>query len=66
MKVRSRRMAGVIARALTEHRIVMVHGYGSFAIGQLVEEAYNYTTALEESCQILCLLKSLGAIPAKE
>jgi len=46
---------------LSEHRAVMVHGHGSFAIGQLLEEAYNYTTALEESCQVLCLLKSLGS-----
>ena len=51
----------IIAQALSEHRAVMVHGHGSFAIGQLLEEAYNYTTALEESCQVLCLLKSLGA-----
>ena len=51
----------IIAQALSEHRAVMVHGHGSFAIGQLLEEAYNYTTALEESCQVLCLLKSLGS-----
>jgi len=61
MEVRSKRMAGMIARSLKEHQIIMVHGYGSFAIGQLLEEAYKYTTTLEESCQVLCLLKSLGA-----
>ncbi len=61
MEVISKRMTDVIARALTEHRIVMVHGNGSFAIGQLLEEALNYITALEENCQIICLLKSLGA-----
>jgi L-fuculose-phosphate aldolase len=37
----------------------MVHGHGSFAIGQLLDEAHNYTTSLEESCQVICLLKSL-------
>ena len=53
-------LADVIAQALRQHRIVMVHGHGSFAIGQLLEEAYSFTTALEESCQVICLLKSLN------
>lgn len=52
-------LTNVIAQALKQQRIIMVHGHGSFAIGQLLEEAYNITTMLEESCQILCLLKSL-------
>ena len=53
-------LAGVIARALKQHRIVIVRGHGSLAIGQLLEEAHNCTTALEESCQVLCLLNSLA------
>ncbi len=65
MEVRPGGLADIIAQALTERRIVMVHGHGSFAIGQLLEEAYNYTTTLEESSQIICLLRSLGASPAK-
>jgi L-fuculose-phosphate aldolase len=52
-------LADNIASALKEHRIIMVHGHGSFAIGQLLEEAYNFTTSLEASCQVICLLKSL-------
>lgn len=59
-------LADIIAQALKQHRIVMVHGHGSFAIGQLLEEAHNYTTTLEESCQVICLLKSLQASPARE
>ena len=59
-------LADIIARALKQQRIIMVHGHGSFAIGQLLEEAYNFTTVLEESCQILCLLKSLQVSPASE
>ena len=59
-------LADVIAQALKQYRIVMVHGHGSFAIGQLLEEAYNFTTLLEESCQILCLLKSLKVSPTTE
>jgi len=52
-------LADIIAQALKQCRIVMVHGHGSFAFGQLLEEAHNYTTTLEESCQVICLLKSL-------
>lgn len=65
-KVKPGGLTHTIAGALKQQRIIMVHGHGSFAIGQLLEEAYNYTTALEESCRILCLLRSLGARPAKE
>jgi L-fuculose-phosphate aldolase len=31
-------LADAIAHALKQHRIIMVHGHGSFAIGQLPEE----------------------------
>jgi L-fuculose-phosphate aldolase len=59
-------LAGKIAQALKKHRIVVIRGHGSFAVGQLLEEAHNCTTALDESCQVLCLLNSLKATPAKK
>ena len=59
MEVKLGGLAGIIAQALKQHKIVMVHSHGSFAIGQLLEEAHNYTTTLEESCQVICLLRSL-------
>jgi len=59
-------LADIIAQALKQCRIVMVHGHGSFAIGQLLEEAHNCTTTLEESCRVICLLKSLKVTPAKK
>ncbi|UCH51096.1 MAG: aldolase [Chloroflexota bacterium] len=48
-----------IADELTRHKIVLVYGHGSFAAAQLLEEAYQYTSALEESCRLLYLLKTL-------
>jgi L-fuculose-phosphate aldolase len=60
MEVRPGGLADIIAQALRQCRIVMVHGHGSFAIGQLLEEAHNCTTTLEESCRVICLLKSLA------
>ncbi len=66
MEVKPSGLAGIIAQALKSNKIVMVRGHGSFAIGQLLEEAYNLTTALEESCHILYLLKSLQISPASK
>ncbi len=51
--------AEIIAEALACYRIVVVHGHGSFAIGQLMEEAYNLTIALEESCRSSFRLRPL-------
>jgi len=55
-----------IAKALQHSRIVMVRGHGSFAIGQILEEAYDLTATLEDSCKILCLIKSLPVKPVTE
>ncbi len=66
MKVKAGGLADIIAQALKQHRIIMVHGHGSFAIGQLLEEAHNCTATLEESCQVICLLKSLQVSPAEK
>ena len=52
-------LAQEIAEALEEHKVVLVRAHGSFAVGQLLEEAYHYTTALEESCRLLYLLRTL-------
>ena len=64
MEVKPGGLADIIAQALRQYKIVMVHSHGSFAIGQLLEEAHNYTTTLEESCRVICLLKSLQGSPA--
>jgi L-fuculose-phosphate aldolase len=52
-------LADLIAQALQEYRIVLVRGHGTFAIGQLLDEAYNLTTSIEEICHVQCLLRSL-------
>lgn len=66
IKVRLGGLADVIAQALKQHRVVMVHGHGSFAIGQLLEEAHSGTTTLEESCRVICLLRSLQVDAARK
>jgi L-fuculose-phosphate aldolase len=56
-------IAEEIAEALKQYRVVLVRGHGSFAIGQLLEEAYYYTATLEQSCRLLYLLKALRINP---
>lgn len=52
-------LADAIAAALKDHRVLLVYGHGSFAVGQLLDEAFNCTTGLEEACEILCLMRSM-------
>jgi len=66
MEVKAGGLADIIAQTLNQYRIVIVHGHGSFAIGQLLEDAHHCTTAFEESCQVICLLKSLQVSSTKK
>ncbi|HSW57224.1 MAG TPA: class II aldolase/adducin family protein [Dehalococcoidales bacterium] len=59
MEVKPGGLADIIAETLKTNYIIAVRGHGSFAIGQIMDEAYDYTTNLEAACQILCLLKSM-------
>ncbi|MBA7643673.1 3-oxo-tetronate 4-phosphate decarboxylase [subsurface metagenome] len=66
MNVKPGGLADIVTQELKQHQIIAVHGHGSFAIGQLLEEAHNCTTTLEESCQVICLLKSLRVTPTRK
>jgi L-fuculose-phosphate aldolase len=52
-------LADTIAENLKDHRIIVVRGHGSFAIGQLLSEAYDCTTGLEEAGEIIWLIKAI-------
>lgn len=43
-----------------ENVVAMVKGHGSFSIGDSLEEAYKYTSALENSCKIIIAVRSSG------
>src|SRR5512145_1521785 len=45
-------MANKVAAALQNYKIIMLRGHGSFAIGQTLDEAFFWTSTLEEACQI--------------
>jgi L-fuculose-phosphate aldolase len=50
-------MADKAAAALQNYKIIMLRGHGSFATGQTLDEAFHWTTTLEESCQIALAAK---------
>lgn len=58
-------MAQVVSEALAAYKIVMLRGHGSFAIGQTLDEAFQWTSALEECCQIILAAQLLNE-PLKE
>lgn len=50
-------MANKVANALKDYKIIMLRGHGSFATGQTLEEAFLWTSILEEACQIMLYAK---------
>lgn len=40
--------------------VAVVKGHGSFAIGKDLEEAYKYTSSLENSCRVLVAIRASG------
>ena len=61
----STEVARLIPQALKRYKIAVLRGHGSFAIGQTLEEAYQWTSSLEESSKIIYYARTLGA-PIKE
>jgi L-fuculose-phosphate aldolase len=45
--------ARAVSRYLSDYRIVLMRGHGSFARGDMLEEAFMFTTSLEASCFFL-------------
>jgi L-fuculose-phosphate aldolase len=50
-------MAKKVAAALQDYKIIMLRGHGSFATGQTLDEAFHWSSTLEESCQIALAAK---------
>ena len=53
-------MANHLAKALQSYKIVMLRGHGSFAIGQTLDEAFFWSSTLEEACDILLKAKIIN------
>ena len=53
-------MANKVSNALKNYKIIMLRGHGSFATGQTLDEAFHWSSTLEESCQIALTVKLIG------
>jgi L-fuculose-phosphate aldolase len=56
----SKEVAELLPRWLKEYDIVMLRGHGPFAIGHLLEEAYQLVSVFEMSCRILSIAEGMG------
>jgi len=57
----SSEVADTVSAALKEYKCVCLRGHGPFAIGTVLEEAFQWVSSLEMACKILNLRDSLGA-----
>jgi L-fuculose-phosphate aldolase len=53
-------MANKVAGALKDYKIIMLRGHGSFATGQTLDEAFFWSSTLEEACQIMLYAKQIN------
>ena len=53
-------MANKVAAALQNYKIIMLRGHGSFAIGQTLDDAFFWSSTLEEACQIMLYTKIMN------
>jgi L-fuculose-phosphate aldolase len=56
----SSEVAELLPTWLKEYDLVMLRGHGPFAIGHLLEEAYQLTSVLEMTCRILTIREGMG------
>jgi L-fuculose-phosphate aldolase len=61
----SSEVAKTVSEALREYKVVCLRGHGPFAIGTVLEEAYQWVSTLEMACKILNLRDQVGQ-PLKE
>jgi len=54
----SEESARLLPSFLQTNVIAVIKGHGSFAVGKTLEEAYKYTSSLENSCKILVAVRS--------
>jgi len=56
----SKEVAELLPAWLKEYDLVMLRGHGPFAIGHLLEEAYQLTSVLEMTCRVLTIAEGMG------
>lgn len=66
LTVGSDEVAEKLPPLLQNYKAAMIRGHGSFAGGQMLEEAFQWTSSLEASCKTLFLHRLLSARDGKE
>jgi L-fuculose-phosphate aldolase len=66
LTVGSDEVAEKLPLLLQNYKAAIVRGHGSFAVGQMLEEAYQWTSSLEASCKMLYLHRLLSPRDKKE
>ena len=56
----TKQMADTIAESLKSYKIIFLRGHGSFSTGQTLDEAFQWTDALEEAVEIIFYAKQLS------
>ena len=56
----SKEMADTVSEALRGYKIIMQRGHGCFSVGQTLDEAYHWVSALEEASDIILEHKLVG------
>jgi L-fuculose-phosphate aldolase len=56
----SAEMVERLPAVLQQYKVVMLRGHGCFAVGQTLDEAFQWVSCLEESCQIVLAAKTIG------
>jgi len=56
----SKEVAALLPQWLKDYDIVMLRGHGPFAIGHLLEEAYQLTSVFEMTCRIMTIAEGMG------
>ncbi|MCK9630324.1 MAG: aldolase [Methanoregula sp.] len=54
----SQEIADNVAAVLSQSKLVIVRGHGTFAAGKNLDEAYQFTSLAEHSCRVLALKKN--------
>jgi L-fuculose-phosphate aldolase len=66
LTVGSDEVAEKLPPLLQNYKAAMLRGHGSFAVGQMLEEAFQWTSSLEASCKTLYLHRLLSPRDRKE
>lgn len=60
LTVGSDEVAEKLPPVLQNYKVAVLRGHGSFAVGQMLEEAFQWTSSLEAACRVIIYTRLLG------